>query len=313
MTVLIPSAFAAMVAAYPPDHLDPAHAVSGADWVAALPRLVDDLLDTWSLVPDGESRSGHCALAVPVRSRDGVTDDGPAVLKVTWPDLEAATEHLALRHWDGRGAVRLLRADPRRHALLLERLDATTDLSELWIDEACEVVGGLLRQLSSPAIARTPTLGAYAARQAAAPDSGVLPPRFTDQARHLAVDLALAPGLDARLLHTDLHYANVLAAERQPWLAIDPKPMAGEAAYRDRAVALEPNRRAGHWVGDPVEPAPSPRGGVRGGRDRRGPGARVVDRAGGGLGPDLARGGPGARRRHPQGHERLTARPGNVG
>ena len=36
---------------------------------------------------------------------------------------------------------------------------------------------------------------------------------------------------DAELLHTDLHAGNVLAAEREPWLAIDPKPYIGGPAY----------------------------------------------------------------------------------
>jgi streptomycin 6-kinase len=38
-------------------------------------------------------------------------------------------------------------------------------------------------------------------------------------------------GDDALLLHTDLHAGNVLAAEREPWLAIDPKPYVGDPAY----------------------------------------------------------------------------------
>jgi streptomycin 6-kinase len=33
------------------------------------------------------------------------------------------------------------------------------------------------------------------------------------------------------LLCTDLHAENVLAAERQPWLVIDPKPYVGDPAY----------------------------------------------------------------------------------
>ena len=33
------------------------------------------------------------------------------------------------------------------------------------------------------------------------------------------------------LLCTDLHAGNVLAAEREPWLVIDPKPYAGDPAY----------------------------------------------------------------------------------
>jgi streptomycin 6-kinase len=33
------------------------------------------------------------------------------------------------------------------------------------------------------------------------------------------------------LLHQDLHGDNVLAAEREPWLVIDPKPLVGEREF----------------------------------------------------------------------------------
>ena len=33
------------------------------------------------------------------------------------------------------------------------------------------------------------------------------------------------------LIHGDLHYENVMAADREPWLAIDPKPMSGDPHY----------------------------------------------------------------------------------
>jgi len=227
---LLPEAFAAIVAHREPDAVEPgsAYAVSGAEWLRQLPRLLADLLDAWGLTVDGPTGWGTAAVVVPV-----TTPEGAAVLKVTWPHFEARTEHLALRHWDGHGAVRLLRADPRRFALLLERLDSTTDLTGVPIDEACGVIGDLLAQLASPAIARTPTLSAYAARQlASAPrEPGGVPRRFVDQARYLLEDLGIDPAVDARLLHTDLHYVNVLRGQRQPWLAIDPKPTAGDPAF----------------------------------------------------------------------------------
>ena len=67
-------------------------------------------------------------------------------------------------------------------------------------------------------------------RALASPPAG-LPRRFVEQALSLAPDLVRDEGVDARLVHTDLHYANVLAGQRQPWLAIDPKPLAAEPAY----------------------------------------------------------------------------------
>ena len=39
------------------------------------------------------------------------------------------------------------------------------------------------------------------------------------------------PSVDDVLLATDLHAGNVLRAQREPWLVIDPKPFVGDRAY----------------------------------------------------------------------------------
>jgi streptomycin 6-kinase len=228
---LIPLHFAHHVAGLEADGY-----ASGEDWLQTLPGLLRDLLAEWELEPTGRSMSGFCSVVVPVRllgaGRDTAGVGGGAVLKVSWPHPEAATEALALQTWNGHGAVRLVRADPARFALLLERLD-TRDLMGVDIDAACEVIGDLLTTLRRPPHPRVPRLVDYAARQAeelrAAPP--VIPRRYLDQAAALARELVARPPAEERLLHTDLHYANVLAAHRAPWLAIDPKPMAGDPAF----------------------------------------------------------------------------------
>jgi streptomycin 6-kinase len=248
VTELVPDAFRTRVATYPPDEVDPTawYAVAGEEWLRGLPSLLTALLAEWSLVPDGAVGSGVCAVAVPVRA-----PSGPAVLKVTWPHHEATTEHLGLRRWDGRGAVQLLRADPRRFALLLERLDASTDLRSVPVEDACGVIGDLLAQLRTAALPQVPTLSAYAARQLAqSAPVDVLPRRFVEQGRRLAADLATDPEVDAWLLHTDLHYENVLRGTRQPWLAIDPKPTAGDRAFEVAPVLW--NRAAELGTGSSV-------------------------------------------------------------
>lgn len=203
-----------------------------AAFVSALPGVVGALVEEWQLTLDlpagAQPAHGSCAVVVPVRTPGGA----PAVLKVGFPHEEAEQEHLALRHWDGRGAVRLLRADPHRHALLLERLHRE-DLTGLGDVEACEVAGGLYGALHVPAPASVRRLASYAQGWAAdlraLPRDAPLPRRLVEQAASLAADLAGEPvdGGD-RLLHGDLHDANVLAADRAPWLAIDPKPLAGD-------------------------------------------------------------------------------------
>ena len=89
-----------------------------ADWVDQLPALLAGLLEEWQLTNDGLMMHGFVALVVPVRTVGG----SPAALKVSFPDEESEHEHLALQRWGGRGAVRMLRADPHRSAMLLERL-----------------------------------------------------------------------------------------------------------------------------------------------------------------------------------------------
>ncbi|WP_182112148.1 aminoglycoside phosphotransferase family protein [Actinotalea sp. JY-7876] len=201
-----------------------------AAWLDALPRLVRDLLAEWDLRADGDPRHGACAIAVPVRTEA----DRAAVLKVTWPHWEARTEHVALQRWHGDGAVELLRADPHRLALLLERAHPD-DLTSVPDDEACEVVAGLYGRLHVPAPPQLVTLsscvGDWTRRLARLPRGAPVPHRFVEHAVALGRELAADPATDGTLVHTDLHHHNVLAADREPWLAIDPKPLSGDPHY----------------------------------------------------------------------------------
>ena len=236
MPALIPDSFRSMIAGRPADAVG---AVTGDAWLAALPALVDERLSAWDLAVDGAARHGECALALPVRRAEGAA----AVLKLTWPHAEAVHEHLALRAWDGRGAVRLLAAHPADGVLLLERLDPDRDLHALSIIDACEQIGALMRRLDRPAPARIDVLDDQVPRwrgKLARQVDGV-PRRLVQQAAAHLTDLMadddLGDGVTGRdrLVHTDLHYANVLAplpgSGRGDWLAIDPKPLSAEWAF----------------------------------------------------------------------------------
>jgi streptomycin 6-kinase len=200
-----------------------------AGWVDRLPGLVRDLLGEWELATDGLMQHGFVALVVPVRTSAGAE----AVLKVSFPEEESEHEHLALQRWGGRGAVRLLRADPRRRAMLLDRVGPDR-LTETWDVEACEVVAGLYADLHVPALPQLRTLTSYVDRWtaglAALPRDAPLPRRLVEQAVSLGRDLATDPASTGTLIHGDLHYENVLAAGAG-WLAIDPKPLSGDPHY----------------------------------------------------------------------------------
>lgn len=221
-----------------------------AAWVDRLPALVRGLYDEWQLRPDGWMRHGYCALVVPVVTARGAR----AVLKVSFPEPESEHEHLALSHWGGRGAVALLRADPHRCALLLEAL-RDVSLREAWDVEACTAVGELYGSLHIPAFNQLRLLSDRTAAAADAlatlPRSAPLPRRLVEQAVALARDFATDAATNGTLVHTDLHYDNVLLDEAGDWRAIDPKPLSGDPHYEvtpmlwNRFEELDGDVRAG--------------------------------------------------------------------
>jgi streptomycin 6-kinase len=201
-----------------------------SSWVDLLPGTVRAVLEEWQLAVDGRSTHGYCSLVAPVRTAAG----RPAVLKVGFPDRESEHEGLALQHWHGNGAVRLLRADPHRRAMLLERLHDET-LAGLWDQQACEVVGERYARLHIPAPPQprrlSAELGRWRAQLGALPRNAPVPRRMVEQCLAIARDFIDDPATDGVLLHGDLHYGNVLAADREPWLVIDPKPLSGDPHF----------------------------------------------------------------------------------
>lgn len=203
-------------------------------WLDALPSAVGTACERWSLSVDlrpGEMAwHGFAALVVPVRRVDGT----PAALKITWPHWEATHEAQALLAWDGDGAVRCLASDGE-WTHLLERLHAGRDLMREPAQAAVAVIGDLLARLHrtpapSSIVPLADELARLVERWARPPSTDVVPLPLRERASTLARDL-LADPRDGALLHCDLHYTNVLAAEREPWLAIDPKPRRGDPAY----------------------------------------------------------------------------------
>ncbi|HEX2286768.1 MAG TPA: aminoglycoside phosphotransferase family protein [Mycobacterium sp.] len=197
-------------------------------WVDDLAAVTQGYLDQWELTLDGTPTHGSGSIALPVRT----SDRSPAVLKIGFPAPDTEHEHLVLRRWGGDGAVRLLRADPHRRAMLLERLRPET-LATLPDVDACEVVAALYRRLHVPALpqlrALTSQLEQWTSDLETLPRSAPIPHRLVEQAAALSRDLAAEP--DITVVHGNLHYDNVLAADREPWLAIAPTPLNGDPHY----------------------------------------------------------------------------------
>ena len=150
------------------------------------------------------------------------------MLKVTPPeDDESDEEAEALELWDGDGAVRLLRRDRERRALLLERAWPGTDLADLAEEDATAAATDLGSRLWTRG--QSPGLSSFRSVH------DHVPRWLANAANHELAALAheLYDRLEKRsdtLVHGDFHHHNILRSERG-WLAIDPKPMLGEAEY----------------------------------------------------------------------------------
>jgi streptomycin 6-kinase len=202
------------------------------DWLAGLSGLIEELTERWELrlgEPFGGGYIGYTVAA----TRAGTE---PAILKVTYPDGWFPEEIAALVAWDGNGAVEVIDHDPRGAVLLERAVPGTTLLEDRYENRALRLAAGVLERLWIP-------------------DPGGLTPVATEvgrwveklQGRNDALDRPLPPGLadeavgmlrelvddprESLLLHGDLHLGNVLAATREPWLAIDPKPLVGDREF----------------------------------------------------------------------------------
>jgi len=229
-----------------PSGLDWWHEVpGGAEWLASLPSVVEACADRWSLCVGAPFEGGHVSLVMQVERENGT----PAVLKVNFPGEETEREPDALRHWDGRGAVRLHAYDEGLRTLLIEQCDPGSQLWTVEDDEEATSIGATV--LST--LWRQPdvdhgfvALAAVAARWAVeiSRDWEALGRPFARGLLAEAVDACLELGPDqgeSVVLHQDFHGGNVLRATREPWLAIDPKPLVGEREF-DAASLLRDRR-----------------------------------------------------------------------
>jgi streptomycin 6-kinase len=168
--------------------------------------------------------------------RADLPDGTPAVLKLIYPHHEAEHEAEALAFWNGNGAVRLLASDEQRWAMLIERCEPGTLLAKLEADAALDVFIGLLPRLwqaaGEPFCPLTEEAAAWIDYLPTEWERAGRPfeRRLVDAAIEALETLSVSQG-EHVLLHQDLHGDNVLAAEREPWLVIDPKPLVGEREF----------------------------------------------------------------------------------
>jgi len=205
--------------------------------MACLPTRVAAIAQHWALdIGHPFQPGGQTAWVAPARTDTG--DD--VVIKVAWRHREAAHEAQGLGEWNGNGAVRLHASIEYDDTigLLIERCIPGTTLSMRPEPEQDIIIAALLQRLW-----RTPTPGhpfrplqtmcdqwadEFIHKTAAAPT--ILDPGLVREGITLFRTLPTTAPRNVQLC-TDLHAENVLAAEQEPWLVIDPKPYVGDPTY----------------------------------------------------------------------------------
>jgi streptomycin 6-kinase len=215
----------------------------GQTWLDNLPNLLAECERRWSLTIHPPLLLSYNYVA-PATRADGIA----VVLKAGVPHDSLTDEMETLRIWNGRGSVQLLDSDPEAGIMLLERLDPGTALITIEDeDQATLIFARVARQLwqAAPSVHNFDTVHDWAKglerlRTHFDGGTGPFPKRLVEAAESLYKDL-LASQAEPVLLHGDLHHWNILSAQRQPWLAIDPKGIVGERAYE-----------VGAWMRNPV-------------------------------------------------------------
>ncbi len=219
------------------------HGAEGVDWLNRLPEILATCEQQWSITIGAPFPNLSYHYVAQATRADG----NLAVVKVCSPTGEFTQESEAPRLFAGRGMAQLLECSHDHEALLLEALQPGTPLSSVEDDEAAtSIAASVMRQFWRPVPPEHPFptvadwgRGFSRLREHYEGGHGPFPPRLLEQAETLFAELS-ASMAEPVLLHGDLHHENILAAERQPWLAIDPKGLIGEPAYETGALLRNP-------------------------------------------------------------------------
>lgn len=217
---------------------------AGCEWLERLPDLITALAqrdDLTIAAPFPNLSYNYVAPAVR-------TDGKEVVVKLGYPGREFLTEIDALTLYNGQGMVELLDSDREQGFMVLERVKPGMPVLDLGDDEqetsiAAHTMQAFWRPVppgySFPTVAGW-AVGLQKLRPRFGGTTGPLPACYVEEAERLFAEL-LPTQAEPVLLHGDLHHWNILSAEREPWLAIDPKGVTGEPAYEVGAWIRNPN------------------------------------------------------------------------
>lgn len=151
------------------------------------------------------------------------------------PHLEGTHEIAGLRVLEGNPTVMLLDADEAHNAMLLEQCNPGTSLRSVFQPEQDVVIAELLkrfwRHVDEPHPFRPLSLLInYWIEETRDDEANWHNPGLVMKGLD-AFERLIESSMSSMLIATDLHAGNVLAAQREPWLVIDPKPFIGDTAF----------------------------------------------------------------------------------
>ncbi len=225
------------------DRIEGVFGPAGVEWLARLPRLLESAASRWSIELQPPFQPLSYNYVVPAIKADGEA----VVLKAGVPNKALATEIDALRHFDGQGAVQLIEADADAGLLLLERLSPGVPVKAMGDDgNATSIFARIAHRLWRPppehhdfSTVSDWAKGFTRLRERFNGKAGPFPEETIGHAERVMSELVDSMS-DVVVLHGDLHHWNILSAEREPWLAIDPKGVIGEPAYEVGAWLRNP-------------------------------------------------------------------------
>jgi len=240
-----------------------ARAVGAESWLACLPSLVEELSAEWALTLGAAYRDATEAIVAPAALADGT----PAVIKLVIPRDGNAARHeiTVLRLADGHGCPRLLRADPERGAMLLERLGPPLSRLGLGLQSRHEILCAAVQAFWRPAPQGLLPTGADKGRWLTDFITATweeLDRPCSEGAVALALacaDSRIAAHRDERavLVHGDVHEWNALQAERG-FKLVDPDGLLAEPEYDLGVIMREDpddlmrtdSRHRARWLAD---------------------------------------------------------------
>ena len=221
------------------------HGAKGERWLADLPDIINEICGKWSLEVDKVFPNLSFNF---VASCVGETGE-KFVLKIGVPEEDAPVldEKRALEAFDGCGSVRLIKFDAKLTAMLIEKAVEGRTLNEVCGEnygKAVEIAVDVMRKLPRRPANKSEfiNLESWIDGLNRAVEAGFAPEKVAKAQKFFAE--LVEPFGNKILLHGDIHFDNILSAQREPFLVIDPKGLVGEIGYE---IAVFLNDLAG-WT-----------------------------------------------------------------